>query len=411
MQTSVSQPFFTLPDPRTRPKGSRDPLGLEAIWSHFGRQLIGNLTTVTNNLDNFIVALLCCLYAHEQNDDNNISAIQSRFMKMEQLCAYLRFSFEPKNSGILGITRVRKNVANNKYYFNNNTAQILSNQLGYGLWGLYSSALESTGLIKGAQRKLTEKGSELTNKLITSLKDEPWQTMRDLCKKGSANSEDISQLADKIESLLNNAEIKKAVIECLLSSTDQENLQGELYTLSTDFLTNPQNNQANAKVFLEWIITSQSSVTEAMKALAQNILNLEKTLVIADHWFNWLRGKHNESLDGLAKDLSQNSTPPALTPPDNTKYPYQQFVIEFSQYINDQKYREAIECLIKHNQDITARRGGNPPWVEIRDQTIYVYMKNDAPVLNPLNAVQQYWKHSFFIDSFLNIANEVTTNG
>ena len=36
--------FLSLLDERAKPKGSRDPLGFELVWSHFGRMVIGNLT-------------------------------------------------------------------------------------------------------------------------------------------------------------------------------------------------------------------------------------------------------------------------------------------------------------------------------------------------------------------------------
>ena len=39
--------FLTLEDPRANVQGSRDPLGLQPIWSRFGREVVTNLTTVT----------------------------------------------------------------------------------------------------------------------------------------------------------------------------------------------------------------------------------------------------------------------------------------------------------------------------------------------------------------------------
>ncbi len=43
-------PFFTALDPDSRIKGSRDPLGFEVIWTALGREIIGNLTTVTRSV-------------------------------------------------------------------------------------------------------------------------------------------------------------------------------------------------------------------------------------------------------------------------------------------------------------------------------------------------------------------------
>lgn len=94
---------LSLMDDRSRPKGSRDPLGIEAIWSFMGRKVVGNLTTVTSNLDNFMVALLCCHHANASSDQPD--QIQTNYLRAEQLAAYLRLA--AGNENFLGITRPR----------------------------------------------------------------------------------------------------------------------------------------------------------------------------------------------------------------------------------------------------------------------------------------------------------------
>lgn len=41
--------FLSELDPTIALKSSRDPLGFQVIWSSFGRELVGNLTTVTRS--------------------------------------------------------------------------------------------------------------------------------------------------------------------------------------------------------------------------------------------------------------------------------------------------------------------------------------------------------------------------
>ena len=55
---SSSTPFLTLEDPNAKIKGSRDPLGLQPIWSRFGRHVVTNLTTVTTSVRGFTILLL-----------------------------------------------------------------------------------------------------------------------------------------------------------------------------------------------------------------------------------------------------------------------------------------------------------------------------------------------------------------
>jgi hypothetical protein len=48
-------PFLTLEDPNAKIKGSRDPLGVQPIWSAFGRHVVTNLTTQSTSVRGFTV--------------------------------------------------------------------------------------------------------------------------------------------------------------------------------------------------------------------------------------------------------------------------------------------------------------------------------------------------------------------
>ena len=51
-------PFLTSIDPRAAIKGSRDPLGIQSIWTRMGRRVVGNLTTITTSTRDFTTTLL-----------------------------------------------------------------------------------------------------------------------------------------------------------------------------------------------------------------------------------------------------------------------------------------------------------------------------------------------------------------
>jgi hypothetical protein len=58
-------PFLTDLDSRAAVKGSRDPLGIQQIWTRLGRTVVGNLTTVSNSVRDF-TTLLVGYYFTEQ---------------------------------------------------------------------------------------------------------------------------------------------------------------------------------------------------------------------------------------------------------------------------------------------------------------------------------------------------------
>ena len=100
--------FLSLLDDRAKPKGSRDPLGFELVWTHYGRRVIGNLTTITSSLNNFAVALLGFCWANEMHaklpESEKQGRIRETFLRYEQLAAYLRFLANDRE--FMGITRV-----------------------------------------------------------------------------------------------------------------------------------------------------------------------------------------------------------------------------------------------------------------------------------------------------------------
>ena len=51
-------PFLTDLDSRAAVKGSRDPLGIQPIWTRLGRHVIGNLTTQSTSVRDFGTLLL-----------------------------------------------------------------------------------------------------------------------------------------------------------------------------------------------------------------------------------------------------------------------------------------------------------------------------------------------------------------
>src|SRR5262249_61182123 len=85
-------PFLTDLDSRAAVKGSRDPLGVQQIWTRFGRHVVGNLTTVSNSVRDFTTLLLGYYFAENVADERGPGSELATFLKWEQLAAYARAS-------------------------------------------------------------------------------------------------------------------------------------------------------------------------------------------------------------------------------------------------------------------------------------------------------------------------------
>ena len=89
-------PFLTDLDSRAAVKGSRDPLGAQAVWTRFGRHVVGNLTTVTTSVRDFTTLLLGYLWAERISAEVGPGSELATFLKKwEQLASYSRASRPP----------------------------------------------------------------------------------------------------------------------------------------------------------------------------------------------------------------------------------------------------------------------------------------------------------------------------
>lgn len=393
-------------DERLRPKGSRDPLGIEAIWSHVGREVVGHLTTVSNNLDNFIVALLCCHYANEQPAE--LEQVQTRFLQAEQVAAYLQLSAASKSGtpSFLGITRARRNFYSDKMTLGRSaSAQILSEQLSYGLWGLYSSPLSGAGLIRGTTRQPSQEGLEVIGNIIEHMGQRAWSGFRDLCQQRQIKLADLEPTASRFRIALGNENLREQVVMALLNNQKGADLQTELYAKAVTYLAEASGAR-NAQSFNDWLRQKSSMSTPDMYATMQRMSALEPLLVVAERVMAWLQREASQPRHELTEKVSQSLT--GIQCDDQWKLipglPHRAFLIRLHDCVNVGDGGATIDALIAQNKLVMQRRGG-AAWIEFdAQQKLKVRVRNDSATLpESLKDDSKRWRNSYFLTSFLNV--------
>ncbi len=146
----LTVPFLTDVDSRAEVKGSRDPLGAQAVWTRFGRHAVSNLTTVSTLLRDFTITILGYHFAERVADETTPGTELATFLKWEQLAGYARAKVRGDRS-FRGRERVSERLSTNERVTlaEDRSGQILSNQKIYGLWGLYTSPARESGLLVG----------------------------------------------------------------------------------------------------------------------------------------------------------------------------------------------------------------------------------------------------------------------
>jgi hypothetical protein len=106
----LTVPFLTGPDSRAEIKGSRDPLGVQPIWTRLGRHCVGKLTTVTRSVRDFNVLLIGVHFAQQVAEKRGPEHHLGTFLRWEQFAGYARSrSFGERN--FRGRDRVGLNLA------------------------------------------------------------------------------------------------------------------------------------------------------------------------------------------------------------------------------------------------------------------------------------------------------------
>ena len=401
--------IISLFDDRARPKGSRDPLGLEAIWSFMGRKVVGNLTTVTSNLENFVVALLCC--HHANSNWSKLEDVQVQFMRAEQLAAYLKLSYSNQSQliGFLGITRAKNNFQDERISLGvHPDAQLLSDQLSYGLWGLYSSAMTGAGLISGSERKPTSIGKELIDDIIGVLGKDQWRKFSDIVTQNVFEKTAIKDISESFGAMLMSSELRQMVVNALISKQKHCELQSKLYVYANEYLEKSNDaDDSTAQKFCNWLLENESA-DSSLKEAIEEINDIETLLVIANTVMSWMQGQKNQPVKNLQEILEKRlkGVQCKASKPQKS-IPYHEFLNNLLSAINKPSASEVISILAKQNKDVMQSRGG-AAWVEIdSQQQLKVRVPNDKADL-PVHFVShsQKWQNSYFMGSFLNIIKQ-----
>ena len=406
--------YLSLLDERLKPKGSRDPMGFEQVWTKFGRQVVGNLTTITNSLENFAAALLGFHWANELNQEVNENdrhgVISATFLKYEQLSAYLRYQGDSRS--IMGITRVKgrmddKSLTN----FNLGTTSretILSDQVGYGLWGFYSSASRDSGLIHGNERELTEKGLQIAQ-LIESKLDKP--RLIKLIQRAAVERSDIEELSAQYLATINDQEVASQVILALmqgdLNATNGSNLQYELWQ-KTQKLVRQQGIESLVNNNLGDFFGKLKSLglSDGLNHKLDDIAEVERVLVALNHVFHYCRTNDGKHIDDINQNLLEQ----------NYRFEHLPAQLPSLDVHNKDKIQDALNSLREHdfksvihkvaelNKKVMRDRQG-APWIEVDGKkVIKVRMKLEKFKLFKQFDLLEHWDYDYFIGSFLDIS-------
>ena len=441
--------FITLEDPRAKVQGSRDPLGIQPIWSRFGREVVCNLTTVSRAVRGFSVTMLGRYFAErliETGRAHDEDAIPI-FLRCEQASAYARFvareqreDEEEETDIVLGITRVKNFLADyskNVHIANNPDGYILSDQRTYGLWGLYSVAARVSGLIADGPVGLTDESRRfIQDEYAPKFRSREKDLLKLFSKNGRLRVEKSRQPFKAWMNLLGGGLSKGEVafFGRLLrdaknfnrnehgeqSPADQSRSQRQSQ-LAQLIIGLPDEELSGRKYMVSLLDRARLDGFEDLGKRLEDIVRVEATLAPAEYLFDLLLSNNGRTVASIAKTIENlwgSSVPNLETsftdclPQINKAVSKGQVdqLIRFDKALSMGDYKESINSLIDWNATVTQGRG-SAAWVRRTGNKLEVKYRGRETGLPSGDSLTNLWRNSYFIDSLTSVCFQLEANG
>lgn len=425
--------FLTLEDPRARIQGSRDPLGVQPVWAVFGRHVVSNLTTVSTSVRGFTTQLLARYYIQELIDADRAGEQNalSNFLRMEQICGYARHIVHGVESGILGIERIKRFVAELGAYVaiqDDPSGFILSDQKTYGLWGLYTVAARASGLLEEGMSRLTPYAFEfVSSQYVPRLRRVDHQIKKLVLDGGKLATRKSDPLLKTMGSILSPTfsqperrfyghTLRDAQTLSDPDSSSRQAIVAELLTRHTD-LEEP----VGRGDVLKLAETAQTR-DEGLSRRLRRVATLEAFLAPAEALFEYLQARHNQRPEDLASNLRDHwgSCVPNLDPEA-----FAELGPEIESVTNAEMrtvmgrchialargdYKDAVLSALEWNRLVMRARQA-VPWIREVEGRLDVRYRSVERVLPTGDELGELWRNSYFIDALKSVTRQLREDG
>jgi len=422
-------PFLTDLDSRDAVKGSRDPLGIQQIWTRLGRNVVGNLTTVSNSVRDFTTLLLGYYFAEQLTDELGPGSELATFLKWEQLAAYARASLN--NDFIFrGTERVRRSLSEGgKVCLSDERShQILSNQKIYGLWGLYTMPSRASGLVDGNPTRLTPLALDFVQKHCLAIltkngagKDasrilallKPKSTRLNLNSSPDSSIEAVGRVL--------NLNIRKAEREFyyqhLVEGGPSDTTEGKQRQLAL-LLTETFGDSAFrwAPTTIRQLVKAASNRGGEWQPLAFDLEQIhitESVLAPTSLLFDYLLGSDGRTIKEVATSIEKQWGEDVLSIDfEALNSMHGQWSggdtsvgdrwVAIGHAMRSGRFAEVIEYLAQQNSSVMATRGG-AAWIENKRGKLIVRFKEVNGKLPARDELGQLWRFPYFLDSLRSV--------
>lgn len=428
----LREPFLSALDSRAAVKGSRDALGAGRIWIPLARRVVGNVNTVARSVRDYTTTMLGYLLADQVIARDPSASRLDVFLKTEQLIAYVRVAING-DVALRGTERVQANLAaRSRITLSTHPRhQILASQRIYGLWGYYTGATRSSGLLTGEPPIPSEAAIQALERILPGIstgaatRDGLRGQLLGLMRRESPVV-DLKGTFAPAAHLLGRAfqpRIRSSEVPLythhLLHGGDADSTDGrqrQLVDLLRDTLPIKDFSFSPAAVGQlalrsKRLGPSHADLTDALLCIERAAANLALTQSI----FRNLLAQDGVSIDRHADILGRHcgASFTAVKPQefiDLLGHPFidltQPEIARWTGILQAMASSDSggiIRAMVQANAAVMAERGG-APWITIERGVLRVAMRDDHAALAPVQELVQSWPFTFFLDSLRGVA-------
>lgn len=426
--------FLTDLDTRAAVKGSRDPLGIQSVWTRFGRHVVGNLTTVSTSVRDFTTTILGYYLVDRIRQTRGSDQDLATFLKWEQLVAYARGAVND-DWEFRGTEKARRNFEDGggRVHLSAQASdQILGNQKIYGLWGLYTAPSRASGLVIDDPIRLTSPAAEMVERYyLRVLRESGLPHLEPLLELLARDRPEIhveSRHASLLKPIAVLFEKKFSQIERTFyrehlvyggpedRAKRTNGLQRQLANLLEPTLNVPSLLGLDLINALTKEASGRGLAWEPLAHRLDRIRTIESVLAPSSCLFSYLLGCDRLSLDEVASQLREAwgdrvpridpAAMEALTPElDGALADSGHRWLYLGTALADGRYSDAVDMLLQQNGAVMASRGGAAAWVELTGRRLRVRFHDDAGHLPAREELADLWRFPYFIESLRTVAS------
>jgi hypothetical protein len=398
------------------------------VWSKFGREVVGNLTTVTSSVRGFTTLLVGLELSDLLREQlrNEAPAPLETFLRFEQLAGYARYKCH-QDKEVRGYRRVsrRLNEGRRIRISIDPQHQILSDQKTYGLWGLFTVPARSSGLLVPRESRLSADARRFVERQYFPMlgNGQGLKSVLDVLRRESFDLQPAGRDAALLDSIGRiharrlRAEERSFYRDHLAWGGPNESTGGRQRALA-EILTGIETQEFGFPEFRA--VQKKARKFEALSIALEKIGRLERLIAPAALLFGFLQDRDGQPTSSAARQIGETWNRPIrldmrsireLHPEIGRALQSQQeseLWMQLAEALSSGDYGRVIRLLVEINTAVMQRRHGAAAWIAIEGGKIRVRLADEPAELTTVGDAEDWWKSTYFINSLWRVAREVS---